>query len=97
MIAQLDEDRLKPMRSGKLATHLDPWATTMRLLTVLTFAFASALGACSSQQLYGAGQAWQRNECTRIPDVDQRQRCFQSTATSFDEYQRQQAAAKAGR
>lgn len=69
----------------------------MRLLTLVTFAFVAALGGCTSQQLYGAGQAWQRNECTKIPDPEQRQRCFQSTATSYDEYQRQQAAAKAGR
>jgi hypothetical protein len=57
----------------------------------------AACGGCSSPQLYGAGQAWQRNECTKIPDAEQRQRCFASTAMSYDEYQRQQAAAKAAK
>jgi hypothetical protein len=65
--------------------------TTLRhlLLPVLC-----ALAACTTQQLYGAGQAWQRTECTRIPDPDQRQRCFASTATSYDEYKRQTQPAK---
>jgi hypothetical protein len=67
----------------------------MRQTTLLTIALA--LAGCASPQLYGAGQAWQRNECTKIPDAEQRQRCFQSTAMSYDEYQRQQAAAKAAK
>lgn len=63
----------------------------------LLLAAALAVTGCASPQLYGAGQAWQRHECTKIPDMEQRQRCFRSTAMSYDEYQRQQAAAKAGR
>jgi hypothetical protein len=51
-----------------------------------------AAGGCSSQQLYGAGQAWQKTECQRLPDADQRARCLKSSATSFDEYQRQAGA-----
>ncbi len=66
----------------------------MRLGLLLPI-LASAVTGCSSTQWYGAGQAWQRNECTKIPDAEQRQRCFASTAMSYDEYQRQQAAAKA--
>jgi hypothetical protein len=52
-------------------------------------AATSLLPACSSQQLYGAGQQWQRNECEEMLDPDQRNRCLQSAATSYDEYQRQ--------
>lgn len=53
------------------------------------------VGGCSSQQLYGAGQAWQKTECQRLPDAEQRARCLKSSATSFDEYQRQAAALRA--
>lgn len=49
---------------------------------------------CSSQQLYSTGQAWQRNECQRIIDTQERSRCMQSTARSFDDYQKEVAAAK---
>lgn len=48
---------------------------------------------CSSQQLYDAGQAWQQNECRKLPASEQ-QRCLSSSAMSYDEYQRQAAPAK---
>ncbi len=65
-------------------------------LSRLAFALigVAALAACSSQQTYGVGQGWQRAECNKLPDADQRQRCMASAAMSFDEYQRQAAAAK---
>ena len=47
------------------------------------------LSACSSQQLYGAGQAWQRNECNKIIDSQERNRCMASTNTSYEDYKRQ--------
>ena len=58
-------------------------------------ALAVAGWGCSSQQLYSAGQQWQRTECRKLP-VNEQDRCFRSTAMSFEEYQRQAAAARAG-
>jgi hypothetical protein len=59
---------------------------------------ASCLAAgCSSQQLYGAGQEWQRNECRKLNDSQERQRCMNSANTSYDDYQKQSDAAKAGK
>lgn len=49
----------------------------------------AALGGCSPPQWYGAGQAWQRHECQRVPDVDQRQRCLQQARTPHEDYRRQ--------
>lgn len=54
----------------------------------------AALGGCSSQELYGTGQGWQRNECRKLPDVQERERCMASTSRSFDDYQRESAAAR---
>jgi predicted amidohydrolase len=54
----------------------------------------AALPACTSHQVYGAGQNWQRNECNRIPDSQERSRCLDSAATSYEEYQRQRDAAR---
>ena len=55
---------------------------------------AAGLTACSAQQTYGVGQGWQRAECNKLPDAEQRQRCMASAAMSFDEYQRQSSPAK---
>lgn len=68
----------------------------MRTLPLLLAAVAAAplFTACSSQQAYGTGQAWQRNECYRINDAQERSRCLSSASTSFDEYKRQSEAAR---
>jgi hypothetical protein len=58
---------------------------------------ATLLPACSSQQAYGAGQAWQRQECNKLPDAAERSRCMASASTSFEDYQRQATAARADR
>jgi hypothetical protein len=47
----------------------------------------AALTACSTQQLYAAGQQWQRNQCQKIDDRAERARCEDGVALSFDEYQ----------
>lgn len=55
------------------------------------------LSGCSSQQLYGVGQAWQENECNKIVDMQERNRCMSGTATSYEDYKRQSDAAKGAR
>jgi hypothetical protein len=55
---------------------------------------APCLPGCSSQQMYGAGQAWQRNECYKIVDAQEHSRCMASTNMSYDEYKRRTEAAK---
>jgi hypothetical protein len=60
---------------------------------LLALPLTVALGACSSQQLYGVGQAWQRNECFRISDQQERSRCLSSTSTSYEQYKRESKAA----
>lgn len=74
----------------------DP-AAPRRWPLVALLATAASLAACTSQQLYGAGQSWQRQECHRLPDADQRQRCLASSALSYEEYRRQAEAVKPAR
>ena len=47
---------------------------------------ALLLTACSPQQLYGGGQAWQKNECSKLADAAERKRCMDSTQKSFEDY-----------
>lgn len=47
-----------------------------------------ATGGCSSQQAYGVGQAWQRNECYKLAEMNDRQRCLKEADRSYDSYQK---------
>ncbi len=70
---------------------------TVKTASLFCFAVLVTGTGCSSQQLYGGGQAWQRNECQRIQDSQERKRCMESAALSYEEYQKQAAAAKAAK
>ncbi|HJV80324.1 MULTISPECIES: hypothetical protein [Oxalobacteraceae] len=70
----------------------------MRLLISATAVLATvSLSACSSQQLYGAGQGWQRLECNKINDAAERSRCMASTSGSYEDYKRQSDAVKSAK
>lgn len=47
---------------------------------------------CSSQQAYGAGQAWQRNECYKLEQLNDRNRCLQQAGRPYEDYQRESDA-----
>ena len=55
----------------------------LSILSLLPFFFG-----CSAQQIYGAGQAWQRNECFKIIDSQERSRCVDSANTQYYQYNR---------
>jgi hypothetical protein len=43
---------------------------------------------------YQTVQGWQQQECRKLPDAAERQRCLNSTAASYDDYRRQREAAQ---
>jgi hypothetical protein len=47
------------------------------------------LPACTTEQAYGTGQAWQRNQCSRLPDKTDYDRCMSRTNTDYESYRRQ--------
>jgi hypothetical protein len=51
-----------------------------------------ALPGCSSRAAYQTVQGWQQQECRKLPDAAERQRCLNSTAASYDDYRRQREA-----
>jgi hypothetical protein len=63
-------------------------------IIVLIFAVLFSSAACSNQQVYGIGQAWQRNECFKIDDAQERSRCLETADTPYYEYRRQTETAK---
>jgi len=64
-----------------------------RSMALLALA-ALALGGCSNRALYQTVQGWQQQECRKIADAAERQRCMASTAGSYDDYRRAREAAK---
>ena len=53
---------------------------------------ALVTGACSSQQAYSIGQGWQRNQCDRLPERAEAQRCTERGGPSYDAYEREVGA-----
>jgi hypothetical protein len=61
-----------------------------RVVLALSATFVvAAFSACTAEQLYGSGQAWQRNQCSRMPDKADADRCAAGTNTTYDTYKRQ--------
>jgi hypothetical protein len=47
------------------------------------------LAGCSSEQAYRAGQGWQQNQCKRLPDKAEYDRCMANASMSHDTYKRE--------
>lgn len=57
-------------------------------LSVAAVAFVcSFFCGCTSQQLYGVGESYQRNQCLHLPDKAQSDECLKNM-TSYDDYKR---------
>ena len=65
-----------------------------RSLLAVGLALATTLSACSTRAVYQTVQGWQQQECRKLPDAAERQRCLDSTAASFDDYRRQRTSAQ---
>ena len=49
---------------------------------------AGGLSACSARQGYASAQSWQRNQCTKIIDAQERLKCLRDADTSYDQYRK---------
>ncbi len=58
----------------------------------LLFLLVCVFSGCSSDQLYAAGRATQRNQCEHMPDQNQRESCLRDAGMSHDEYKRKSGA-----
>ena len=68
---------------------------TRRLLEGLLFcALVGLVCGCTSEQRYATGQAYQRNQCERLPDAADRERCLANTSTTYEQYKRETGAGK---
>ena len=61
-----------------------------RILTAaIVAATLTVTSGCATQQLYSTGQAWQRNQCTRLVDQQERERCMANAGASYETYKKQ--------
>ena len=52
------------------------------------------LPGCTAERAYGSGQAWQQNQCSRLPDKAEADRCMSKANTSYESYKRQTESEK---
>lgn len=58
--------------------------------TYVAIAVTSVLSGCSTQQIYGIGQAWQQNWCNqKMVNESDRERCLSKANTSYEDYKQQ--------
>jgi hypothetical protein len=57
---------------------------------------SASLAGCSTRAVYQTVQGWQQQECRKLPDAAERQRCLGSTAASYDDYHRRAREAAQG-
>lgn len=58
-----------------------------RVAKATVLVFLLGLGACSPKSLYAAGQAWQRQACNDIEELERRSECIEAAGTTFERYQ----------
>jgi flagellar motility protein MotE (MotC chaperone) len=61
----------------------------LRVASWLLLGLVIGVGACTSDQRYGAVQTWQRQNCLKIQDAAERQRCLQQADLSRERYEQE--------
>lgn len=69
------------------------WPVKRNIILSLSLA-ALSLSACTTEQSYDSAQAWQRNQCNKIPDKTEFDRCMSNASTSYESYKRQTESAR---
>ena len=52
-------------------------------LILASLTLAALLAGCAPGQFYASGQDWQRNECNKLLDSQERGRCLKNAGTSY--------------
>ncbi|MDD4881366.1 MAG: hypothetical protein PHR30_09390 [Gallionellaceae bacterium] len=47
------------------------------------------LPACSAEQVYATGRNWQRQECAKLADLQERERCQADADQPYNAYKRE--------
>lgn len=47
------------------------------------------LAGCTAERAYDTGQAWQRNQCNKLPEKVEFDRCMSKANASYESYKQQ--------
>ena len=59
------------------------------IFLILALLTAWLIPGCTTEQVYGTAQAWQRNQCSRLSDKADYDRCMSQTQTTYEAYKRE--------
>lgn len=62
--------------------------------TTLILVAAILTTACTTQMAYDSSQNWQKQQCLKINDREERMRCEKSTAMSYEKYRAEAEAVR---
>jgi hypothetical protein len=65
--------------------------------TLAAAALALLATACTTQSAYYVTQELQKEQCRKLPDMAERQRCEKSNAMAYDKYKAESEAATSGK
>jgi len=75
--------------SSNVRTHPIRGGTLKAIFVSIPLLIALSLAGCTAEQVYGTGQAWQRNQCNRLPDKADLDRCMSREDTTYESHKRQ--------
>jgi hypothetical protein len=75
---------------GHYARRLS-WREVIFLLVCVAVLLAGTIyvSGCTAERVYGSAQAWQQNQCNKIPDKVEFDRCMSKANTPYESYKRQ--------
>ena len=59
------------------------------VLACMSLTACVLVSACSSEQIYAAGQAHRRVECSKIENAQERERCMKQASISYEMYKQE--------
>ncbi|QCB45068.1 hypothetical protein [Hydrogenophaga sp. PAMC20947] len=65
-------------------------------MPAIVLVLLSGLAACSARQGYASVQNWQRNQCIKIIDAQERLKCMREADKSYDQYKKDSGVIKQG-
>jgi len=60
-----------------------------KILILMSWVATTAMTACTTEQMFNSGQAWQQNQCGRYKNKTDYDHCMGSTARNYDTYKRE--------
>jgi hypothetical protein len=59
------------------------------IFIVLASLLAVTFSACTAERAYYSAQGWQRNQCDKLPDRAEFDRCMSKASATYESYKRQ--------